>query len=176
MKEMGGINSARLLFDTMPAWRGAMVKLVPMEQADFEAYLEEDIQRYAQAHIKAGNWEPSEALERSRKEHDQLLPDGLASKNQYLFTILDEDTGTKVGVLFVNIEGSRAFIYDFIIDGALRGKGYGKQGLVALDEKLKSMNVESVALHVFGDNITAQELYKKTGYQITGIHMKKVLK
>jgi len=152
-----------------------MVKLIPMEQADFEAYLEEDIQRYAQAHVEAGNWEPSQALEKSRKEHQQLLPDGLESKNQYLFSIIDA-SDQKLGILWVNIENGRAFIYDFRIDEAQRGKGYGKQGLMALDEKLKSMNVESVALHVFGDNITAQELYKKTGYQITGIHMKKVLK
>lgn len=47
---------------------------------------------------------------------------------------------------------------------------------MALDEKLKSMNVESVGLHVFGDYTTAQELYKKMGYQITGIQMKKALK
>jgi len=152
-----------------------MVKLIPMEQADFEAYLEEDIQRYAQAHVEAGNWEPSQALEKSRKEHQQLLPDGLESRNQYLFSIIDA-SDQKLGILWVNIENGRAFIYDFRIDEAQRGKGYGKQGLMALDEKLKSMNVESVALHVFGDNITAQELYKKTGYQITGIHMKKVLK
>ena len=152
-----------------------MVKLRPMEQADFEAYLEEGIQRYAQAHGEAGNWEPSQALEKSRKEHQQLLPDGLESRNQYLFSIIDA-SDQKLGILWVNIENGRAFIYDFRIDEAQRGKGYGKQGLMALDEKLKSMNVESVALHVFGDNITAQELYKKTGYQITGIHMKKVLK
>jgi ribosomal protein S18 acetylase RimI-like enzyme len=38
------------------------------------------------------------------------------------------------------------------------------------------MDVESVGLHVFGDNIAAQELYKKMGFQITGIHMKKTLK
>ena len=152
-----------------------MVKLIPVEQAVFEAYLEEDIQRYAQAHVEAGNWEPSQALEKSRKEHQQLLPDGLESRNQYLFSIIDA-SDQKLGILWVNIENGRAFIYDFRIDEAQRGKGYGKQGLMALDEKLKSMNVESVALHVFGDNITAQELYKKTGYQITGIHMKKVLK
>ena len=42
--------------------------------------------------------------------------------------------------------------------------------------ELKSMNVESVELHVFGDNIAAQELYKKAGYQITGVYMRKTLK
>jgi ribosomal protein S18 acetylase RimI-like enzyme len=45
-----------------------------------------------------------------------------------------------------------------------------------MDEKLRSMDAESVALHVFGDNITAQELYKKMGFEITGMHMRKMLK
>jgi len=153
-----------------------MVKLVPMQQADFEEYLEEDIQKYAQEHVRVGDWKPSEALAKSRKEHEQLLPDGLESKNHYLFTIVEADTGTKAGLLWVNVEGSRAFIYDFVINETLRGKGYGKQTLMAMDEKLKSMNVESVGLHVFGDNVVAQELYKKMGFQITGIHMKKTLK
>ena len=153
-----------------------MVILIPMEQAEFEAYLEEDIQRYAQEHVRVGNWKPSEALEKSTKEHEKLLPNGLESKNQYLFTLLDEDTDAKVGILWVNIEGDRAFVYDFIIDEALRGKGYGRQALMALEEKLRSMNVDSVGLHVFGDNIPAQELYKKMGFQITDINMLKVLK
>ena len=45
-----------------------------------------------------------------------------------------------------------------------------------MDEKLKSMDVESVGLHVFGDNIIAQELYKKAGFQITDMQMRKTLK
>ena len=153
-----------------------MVQLVPMKQGDFEPYLERDIREYAEEHVRNGNWKQEEALKRSRKEHQQLLPDGLQSKNQYLFSIIDVASDQKLGVLWVNIENNQAFIYDFRIDEAQRGKGYGKQALIALDEKLKSMSVESVALHVFGDNTTAQELYKKMGYQITGIHMRKMLK
>ena len=153
-----------------------MVKLIPMQPAEFEAYLEDDIQRYAQAHVRAGSWEPSEALKKSRKEHEQLLPDGLASKNQHLFTIVDENTSAKVGSLWVKIQGKRAFIYDFIIAEALRGKGYAKQALVALDELLKSMRVETVGLHVFRDNLIARALYKKMGFQTTGNYMRKALK
>lgn len=152
-----------------------MVKLEPIQQKDFEIFLERGIREYAEDHVRNGNWTAEEALERSKKEFEQLLPDGVNSKDQFLFSITDETTGNKIGVLWVQIKDQKAFIYDFIIDESFRGKGYGKQALVTLDEKLKSMDVQSVGLHVFGDNVTAQELYKKMGYQITGIHMKKVL-
>ncbi len=153
-----------------------MVQLIPMKQADFEPYLERDIREYAEEHVRNGNWNQAEALERSRKEHQQLLPDGLQSKNQYLFSIMDTPSGQKLGALWVNVENNQAFIYDFRIDEAQRGKGYGKQALLALDEKLKSMNVKSVGLHVFGDNTRALELYRKMGFQVTGMFMKKTLK
>lgn len=153
-----------------------MLKLVPMQQEDFESYLERDILEYAEEHVRNGNWKKEEAIERSQKEHQQLLPDGLQSKNQYLFSIIDDTSDQKLGMLWVNITNHQAFIYYFRIDEEQRGKGYGKQALLALDEKLRSMNVESVGLHVFGDNIAAQELYKKMGFQITGMHMNKILK
>ena len=152
-----------------------MVNLEPIQQEDFERFLERGIREYAEDHVRNGNWPAEGALERSKKEFEHYLPDGIHSKDQYLYSIID-DSGNKIGVLWVQVKEQKAFIYDFIIDEAFRGKGYGKQALMAMDEILKSMNVESVGLHVFGDNITAQELYKKMGYQITGIHMKKELK
>ena len=152
-----------------------MVNLVPMQQEDFEPYLERGIREYAEDHVRNGNWPAEGSLERSKAEFEQLLPDGVHSKDQFLYSIIDE-SGKKIGWLWVQVKEEKAFIYDFLIDEAFRGKGYGKQALAAMDEKLKSLNVESVALHVFGDNITAQELYKKSGYKITGIHMKKDLK
>ena len=139
-------------------------------------YLERGIREYAEDHVRNGNWSAEEALERSKKEFEQLLPEGVNSQDQFLFSIVDETDDNKTGLLWVQVKDQKAFIYDFIIDESFRGKGYGKQALVALDEKLKSIEVQSVGLHVFGDNITAQELYKKMGYQITGIHMKKRLK
>jgi ribosomal protein S18 acetylase RimI-like enzyme len=150
-----------------------MVRLETIQQKDFEGFLEREIRAYAEDHVRNGNWPTEGALERSRKEFEELLPDGIHSKDQYLYSIIDDD---KIGVLWVQVKDQKAFVYDFVIDEAFRGKGYGKQALIAMDEKLKAMGVESVGLHVFGDNITAQELYKKMGYQITGIHMKKELK
>ena len=152
-----------------------MVNLEPIQQEDFERFLERGIREYAEDHVRNGNWPAEGALEKSKKEFEHYLPDGIHSKNQYLYSII-HDSGNKIGVLWVQVKDQKAFIYDVVIDEAFRGKGYGKQALIAMDEKLKSMKVESVGLHVFGDNITAQELYKKMGFQITGIHMKKELK
>jgi ribosomal protein S18 acetylase RimI-like enzyme len=152
-----------------------MIILEPMQQKDFDRLIENEIRGYAHDHVQNGNWPAEGALERSRKQFETLLPDGIHSKDQYLWSIVDEQNNN-IGMLWVQVKDQKAFIYDFMIDEAFRGKGYGKQALTAMDEKLKSMNVESVGLHVFGDNITAQELYKKMGYQITGIHMKKEIK
>ena len=152
-----------------------MVKLELIQQEDFERFLERGIRGYAEDHVRNGNWPAEGALERSKKEFEHYLPNGIHSKDQYLYSIVAEG-GNKIGVLWVQVKDRKGFIFNFVIDEEFRGKGFGKQALSALDEKLESMDVESVALHVFGDNLSAQELYKKMGYQITGIHMRKTFK
>jgi ribosomal protein S18 acetylase RimI-like enzyme len=152
-----------------------MVKLEPLQQEDFERFLEREIRTYAADHVRNGNWPSEGALERSKQEFERYLPDGIHSKDQYLYSLVDEP-GDKIGVLWVQVKEQKAFIFDFVIDQAFRGKGFGGQALAAMEEKLESMNVESVGLHVFGDNLIAQALYKKAGFEVTGIHMRKLLK
>jgi ribosomal protein S18 acetylase RimI-like enzyme len=146
-----------------------MITLEPMQQEDFDRVLESEIRGYAADHVRNGNWPEEGSLERSRKQFETLLPDGVQTPNQYLWSLKDGEQ--KIGFIWVQVRDGKAFIYDFLIEEEFRGKGYGKQALAAMDEKLVSINVESVALHVFGDNVTAQELYKKMGFEITGIHM-----
>ena len=156
-----------------------MVRLISITATDFQAYLEEDIERYAQARVRAGDWHPSEALQKSREEHQQLLPDGLATSNHYLFSIEDEALGSKVGVIWFAIYDRQlqpvAFVYDFSIYEEFRRRGYGKQALLALEAKVKELGVEKIALRVFAHNHVAQALYEHAGFEMIGIYMTKEL-
>ena len=154
-----------------------MVRLVPMTDSEFQSYYRRAIEGYAQEHVKAGNWDASEALQKAEKEFLQLLPDGIASKDQHLFTIEDGNTGVKVGMIWFaeQYRAARpyAFINDFLIYEGHRRKGYGTQTLRALEEEVKKMGVETIELHVFGHNRAAIDLYQKAGYGTTNILMAK---
>lgn len=156
-----------------------MAQLIPMTENEFKDYLRSSVEAYAQDHVRAGNWDPAEALQKSEKEFQQLLPQGVASKNQHLFSIVDDATGAKVGILWfaVQYKASRpyAFVYDFLIYEEFRRKGYGKQSFAELEGKVKELGLNSISLHVFGHNQPAIDLYRKAGYEVTDMHMTKKL-
>ena len=157
-----------------------MITLIPIEQANYDVFLEQETVEYANDHVKSGNWHAEDAIEKSRAEFQHYLPDGPKSKDQFVFTIFNDETHQKLGVLWVQVKMDdphrEAFIFDFIIEEQFRGKGFGKQALTALDQKLIELGAESVGLHVFGHNTTAFELYKKMGYKVTNINMRKIYK
>ncbi|MBI5841787.1 MAG: GNAT family N-acetyltransferase [Chloroflexi bacterium] len=156
-----------------------MIKLIPMTENEFKAYLDEDIARYAETNVQAGYWDESDALEKSRQVHEQLLPEGLATKNQHLFSIIDDSSGQYLGMIWLEIkpEGRNpsAFIYDFVINKEFRGQGIGKQALLAAENVLRSLGVKTISLHVFNDNTAAKKLYEKVGFEITSYNMRKKL-
>ena len=148
-----------------------MISLETMQQEEYDRLIEQEIRNYAADHVRNGNWPEQGSLARSRREFESLLPQGVHTPNQYLWSLVQGEN--KIGFLWVQVKAGKAFIYDFLIEDEFRGKGFGKQALAAMDDRLQEMAVKSVGLHVFGDNITAQELYKKMGFEITGLHMQK---
>ncbi len=67
----------------------------------------------------------------------------------------------------------KAFIYDLIIFEKFRKRGYGRAALVALEEYAKEKRIASISLHVFAHNAAALSLYRKMGYEVTSMNMKK---
>ena len=156
-----------------------MVRLVPMKATEYESYLAISIREYAEDKVQSGNWQPEEALERSTQDFQKLLPDGVATKDNYLYDIVDETLGLKVGMIWLAriMQGAKPimFIYDFRVDKVQRRKGYGEQAMLAAEVQAKALGYDTIALHVFGFNHGARALYEKLGYEITNINMAKKL-
>lgn len=155
-----------------------MVRLVPMTIKEFEEYLARNVERYAQENAKAGYWAPAEALEKSRQVHQQLLPSGLATRDHYLLTIQDE-SGLAIGTAWLKADHAAAvptgFVYDIFIEEAHRGQGKGTQAMLALEEKARELGLRTLALHVFAHNPRAIALYKRLGYGVKSLNMRKEL-
>jgi len=154
--------------------------LRPMSEAEYERFRETSIREYAQANIDAGRWPVDTALERSRVAYESLLPNGLKTPGQHLFTIHDGAHGADVGVLWLAVTdhpgGQRSgFVYDVAIHAAHRRQGHARSAFGALEVLARDMGLAEIGLHVFWHNEAAQGLYRSLGYEPTGINMLKKL-
>lgn len=148
-----------------------------MTPAEYEVFLERTIPEYAADKVRAGQWAESEALERSRKEFLADLPQGVQTKDNYLYTLYDGDTA--VGLIWMRAYLDRptkdGFIFELYVNENQRGKGYGKQAMLLVEEKARELGLKSMSLHVFGSNKIARNLYEALGYEITSVNMNKTL-
>jgi ribosomal protein S18 acetylase RimI-like enzyme len=150
-----------------------MPTLIPMSQPEFDAFLERSIPEYAADKVRAGNWTEAESLERSRKEFEELLPLGLKSEENFLYTLYDDQQA--VGMIWMKTASTSGFIYEVYIEEKFRGRGYGRSIMLLLEEKAREMGLKSLGLHVFGSNQVARRLYEAVGYEVTNVNMKKTL-
>ncbi len=152
-----------------------MIELQPMNETDFSLFLDRSVVEYAKEKVRAGNWSEEESLERSRKEFEHYLPAGLHSERNFLFMLINEN-GEKVGYLWFTFFPERpthAFILDFEVYEPFRRRGYASQALAALEAQARAQGFKQIELHVFGHNLAARELYKKSGFIETNVNMAK---
>lgn len=69
----------------------------------------------------------------------------------------------------------QAYVYDIILEPAVRGRGHGTALMSLLEEEVRKIGISAIALHVFGHNQAALRLYEKTGFHTTNRIMKKIL-
>jgi ribosomal protein S18 acetylase RimI-like enzyme len=149
--------------------------LVPMARGEFLAYVAEAVPAYAADKVASGQWAKDEALELSHKSFEELLPHGVATPNNYFFTIRDSTEQVGVGMVWIATRdrgGSRvAYVYDVLVRPEHQRKGHATRALLALEDQVRSLGLSGIALHVFGHNAGAHALYVKLGYQPTNINM-----
>jgi ribosomal protein S18 acetylase RimI-like enzyme len=153
-----------------------MAAIRPMTDAEFAAWLDGAIPRYAREKVASGAWAEANALELSIAEHRQLLPDGRATQDHFFHSIVAEDGGS-VGMLWFAAKergGARiAYLYNIEIDPGHRRRGHARRALEALEREVARLGLAGIALHVFGHNASGQALYAKLGYVTTNINMHK---
>ena len=154
-----------------------MSELIPMTQPEYDEYLKHLIPDYAADNVRAGYWDESEALEKSRQQTAALLPQGLQTKDHYIYNLVDGDQ--IVGMIWLKAQLDRAvksgFIFDVMVDEKFRGKGYGRQVMSLIEEKARELDLKSIGLHVFAYNKVAKNLYESMGYEVSSLNMIKKL-
>lgn len=150
-----------------------MTRLEPMSEADFTAFNRINIQLLAES-FGAG-LPHKEAVKKAEAEQKSLLPEGVKTQEQYLFSIKHEgaagriyaDDNTTGGLWFTKLNRSGAefaFLFFIHIDPELRGNGIGTKAMKLLEREVLKLGLGQIRLHVLKNNNKALKIYKKLGY------------
>ncbi|MFY1632086.1 GNAT family N-acetyltransferase [Solwaraspora sp. WMMB335] len=156
------------------------VTLHPMTQPEYDIRIPALVATYAGNLLRSGRTTSATALAESRRQHAELLPDGLAT-GRMLFLVArpaGADDAPPIGWIWVGLpdpaEPQRpAWIYNIEVDPAHRGNGYGRAVLAAVEPVLTAQGVTRLGLNVFADNTVARRLYESTGFAVTAQQMVK---
>ena len=74
-----------------------------------------------------------------------------------------EIEGKIVGTALGGFDGRRGYIYHFVIDEEMQGRGFGTSLLKELERQFKKLGVRRIHLMIFNDN-EALRFYEKRGY------------
>lgn len=153
------------------------MELFTLSDSEFGFWKERSIREYTLETMRGNGLTAAEAEEKAKADFNRLLPEGLSTKDHYIFSL--KDKGELIGYIWFcergAIDNRKAYLCDIVVEENKRGMGHGKKAMLILEEKVRDLGLKHIGLHVFGHNLRAQELYKKLGYGITNIVMEKVL-
>ena len=156
-----------------------MIRLVPMDEAEFQASLERGIRRHAEDGVGRGSWSEQVALEASWDEFAQLLPQGRETSNRHFVLVIDAEHDRKVGEAWYLCKqevGRVNFWVDWLwIEPEARRKGYATSVLRLLEIEASAAGADRIGLGVVADNAAAMALYSKLGFRPARLHLEKHL-
>lgn len=152
------------------------VRMRPMLEHEFEPYLDASLEEYAAFVARNHAISLEAARARAAASTSEMLPDGLQSPG-HRFWVAELESGEHVGELWLGFrridEVDVVWVYDVRVDEALRGQGYGREIMGAVDGLAREMGGERLGLNVFGDNPIARGLYESIGYVEISRQMRK---
>ncbi len=153
--------------------------LRPLREDEFHAWSERSRAGYAHSIEHDGGVPHDLAVEKAERDYAQILPDGLATPGQAIFSVEVEQGGEVAGSLWVaertSDAGAILFVYALEIDESYRGQGRAKAAMRAAEAEARRRGLDRIELNVFGGNATARGLYRALGYAEVAVYMGKDL-
>src|SRR5687768_2573196 len=119
------------------------VKFTPMSKSDFETFIKLSTVDYAKDKVENGTWPAEIAEQLAKASFDGLLPDGPATKDNYLKNIQIDNK--KVGYIWYAVKDEffqkYAFLFEIKIFPEHRSKGYGSEALNVLKKEAADMKL-----------------------------------
>jgi len=137
---------------------------------EYDSFVDHVVDGYAQQQVDSGLVPAAEAASYAREQHDQVLPDGIATPNHHLWTVRDA-SGRQVGLLWLHVRPRpgglvEAFVYDVELMPEARGQGLGRATMLAAEDAARELGADLLRLNVFGHNRPAIRLYSGLGYDV----------
>jgi RimJ/RimL family protein N-acetyltransferase len=153
------------------------VTLRPMTASEYESWIGDSLQSYAEDRAAAVGIPLDVSLARARVQLATLLPDGHATPGMSLLAI-DDAGGHDVGRIWLGADPDRAdtlFVWDISVHAKFQGAGLGRAAMIAAEGLARQAGYASMSLNVFGPNAVARRLYDSLGYRATSVQMLKSL-
>lgn len=160
--------SIQMLLEPLPARSTTQRTVVePMTAERYPSFAAASEAAFADDLVASGRYGLDDARVESRRQMALELPEGLESPGQELFTASVD--GIEVGILWLGVRsrGGRphVFILDIEVGAEQRGRGYGRDIMLAAEREARRLGADSIGLHVFGFNAAAIHLYESLGYR-----------
>lgn len=161
------------------------VQFREMSEEEFKIFYENSINDYVNDLMKSSDITMEEAFAEAKREFAEMLPNGLATKDNALRIIVDAAEEKAVGVIWYLFEMTddikQVFLSDFIIKEEERRKGYASVALTEMERDAQRNGCAESIIYVWKHNSPGINLYTKGGYVTfreldDGMYMKKRIK
>jgi ribosomal protein S18 acetylase RimI-like enzyme len=149
-----------------------------MTDDELAKFVEQQEKGYARQMTEFGGMPEADALAKARADMERLWPAGRPGDGQHLF--MAEVEGEVVGHLWLALQSpssqsGQGWVYDVEVEPSHRGRGYGRELMLAAFDRARQLGCTSLGLNVFGGNDIAIKLYQSLGFRTGSMQMTKTL-
>jgi ribosomal protein S18 acetylase RimI-like enzyme len=151
------------------------IRLRPLRDDEFPDFLDMLRVEYVRGMVAEAGMTSEAAEEKATADHASLFPDGGRQAHHRISVVEDAAGGEPVGYLFWAPRGTRAFLYELLIDEPFRGQGLGRRVLELFEAEARTEGLPGIDLNVWGGNEVARRLYRSVGFNERAVFMSKEL-